>query len=167
MAIETTGVLSEEELAEAPGVPSPQRMRQGRVAVIECTQEIPCNPCEDACRFGAIVIGEPLTRLPVLIEEKCTGCGLCLPVCPGLAIFLVDTTYSDTEATVAFPYEMLPLPQPGQVVQALDRSGEGVGEARVISVQAPRSFDRTPIVTVAVPKEQAMVVRNIRLEYGK
>ncbi|MCL4499409.1 MAG: 4Fe-4S binding protein [Chloroflexi bacterium] len=161
MGVETTGILIDEELAAMPGVPSEARLAMGKVAVIECGQQIPCNPCEDACRFGAIVIGEPLTRPPALIEDKCTGCGLCLPVCPGLAIFLVDTTYSDTEAAVSFPYEMLPQPRRGQRVQALDRAGEVVGEARVISVQSPRRNNRTPIVTVAVPKAQAMVVRNI------
>lgn len=161
MGVETTGILTAEELMAAPGVPSEKRLAKGKVAVIECGQEIPCNPCESACHFGAIVIGEPLTNLPILVEDKCTGCGLCLPVCPGLAIFLVDALYSDTEAAVSFPYEMLPLPKKGQRVQALDRAGEVVGEGTVVAVQNPRRNDRTPIVTVAVPKAQAMVVRNI------
>ena len=39
-----TGVPSAEELMKA-GIPSKERIRQGRVAVIECVQEIPCNPC--------------------------------------------------------------------------------------------------------------------------
>ena len=48
------GVPSKEELASCPGVPSEERMRQGRVAVIECVQEIPCNPCSFLCKFNAI-----------------------------------------------------------------------------------------------------------------
>ncbi len=161
MGVETTGVLSAEELAAAPGVPLAERLERGKVAVIECAQEIPCNPCEEACRFGAIVIGKSLTHPPVLVEEKCTGCGLCLPACPGLAIFLVDTTYSETEAAVSFPYEMQPLPEPGQRVGVLDRAGQAVGEGRVVRVDSPARYDRTPIVTVAVPTAQAMIVRNI------
>ena len=37
-------------------MPSEERMRQGRVAVIECVQEIPCNPCSFSCKFNAITI---------------------------------------------------------------------------------------------------------------
>ena len=44
--------------------PPEERMAKGRVAVIECVQEIPCNPCENACRLGAITIGEQITNLP-------------------------------------------------------------------------------------------------------
>lgn len=50
------GVPSKEELASCPGVPSEERMRQGRVDVIECVQEIPCNSCSFSCKFNAITI---------------------------------------------------------------------------------------------------------------
>jgi ferredoxin len=161
MGVATTGILDDQELAASPGVPSAERLARGKVAVIECAQEIPCDPCETACPFGAITVGQPLTRLPILHEDKCTGCGLCLPVCPGLAIFLVDMAYRDEEATVAFPYEMLPLPRRGQRVQALGRDGQPLGVATIVSVRNPKANDRTPIVTIAVPKPLAMRVRNI------
>ena len=61
-----TGVPSAQELASFPGKPSEERMSKGRVAVVECLQEIPCNPCESACKFGAIQIGENITALPCL-----------------------------------------------------------------------------------------------------
>ena len=76
-----TGVPSKEELANAPGVPSEKRMLEGRVACIECVQGIPCNPCESACKFGAITIGEEITNLPRINEEKCVGCGVCQQLC--------------------------------------------------------------------------------------
>ena len=44
-----TGIPSEEELKNCFGIPSEERMKKGRVAVIECVQEIPCNPCEGTC----------------------------------------------------------------------------------------------------------------------
>lgn len=78
-----TGIPSAEELRGASGIPSQERMKKGPVAVIECVQEIPCNPCENACPFGAIKIGDPITNLPVLDGEKCTGCGTCVAMCPG------------------------------------------------------------------------------------
>ena len=43
-----TGVPSKEELAAAPGVPSRERMEKGRVACIECVQEIPCKSLHPA-----------------------------------------------------------------------------------------------------------------------
>jgi len=43
--------------------------------------------CEHACPFGAIQIKE--NGLPEVDEEKCTGCGLCVKVCPRNIIELV------------------------------------------------------------------------------
>ena len=74
-----TGVPSAEELRNCPGIPSEGRKKKGRVACVECVQEIPCNPCEGICPFHAITVGEQITALPRLHEEVCTGCGLCVP----------------------------------------------------------------------------------------
>lgn len=37
--------------------------------------------CVSACQFDAIYI-DPNTRLPVVIEDKCTACGACVEACP-------------------------------------------------------------------------------------
>ena len=129
-----TGVPSQAELAACPGIPSEERMRKGRVACIECVQEIPCNPCEGICHFGAITVGEQITNLPCLDEKACTGCGLCVAHCPGLAITIIDKSYSETEATVDFPFEYIPLPKEGDVVDAVSREGEVVCSGRILSV---------------------------------
>ena len=72
------GVLDVRRM-QADGIyPSDERLARGPIAVFECAQEIPCNPCESACKQGYIEIGEDITRLPVL-DERCTGCGLCFP----------------------------------------------------------------------------------------
>ncbi|MFQ5811320.1 MAG: 4Fe-4S binding protein [Armatimonadota bacterium] len=148
--------------ADSPGVPSAERMRRGPVAVVECIEEIPCDPCETGCAQGAITIGTPITRIPHLDEELCTGCGHCIAVCPGQAIFVVDMSLPDGKATVSVPYEFLPLPEKGQTVTALDRSGTSVGEAEVVRVADPKAYDHTPVVTLRVPVEAAMVVRHCR-----
>lgn len=109
----STGVLTEKELFSLPGVPSKEKAEKGPVVVVECAEEFPCNPCETACGQGAIVVGHPITNLPRLEEDLCNGCGICLPQCPGLAIFLIDLSYSKTEATVSFPHEFFPLPKEG------------------------------------------------------
>jgi Fe-S-cluster-containing hydrogenase component 2 len=157
------GVVSLAELRASPGYPSGERLESGPVAVIECVQEIPCDPCESACRFNAIVVGKPITNLPRLLEEKCRGCGECIPACPGLAIFLVNRAYSPEEAAVSMPYEYLPLPEVGSTVDALTRRGEPVCGGRVIRVTNPKKNDSTVVVTIAVPKRYSDQVRSLRV----
>jgi hypothetical protein len=71
-------------------------------------------------------------------------------------------TYQTDEATVSFPYEFLPLPKKGDVVQGIDRAGGAVCEAEVLRVQQPKGFDHTAVITVIVPKNMAMEVRSIK-----
>lgn len=158
-----TGLISLKELQASPGYPSPERLQKGSVAVIECIQQIPCNPCESACKFHAIIVGNPITNLPRLIEEKCRGCGECIPSCPGLAIFLVNKAYSPDEAAISIPYEYLPLPKSGVLVDALDRCGNRVCGAKVIKVNNPKKNNNTAVVTIIVPKQHADEVRNFRI----
>ena len=158
-----TGILSKAEVAELPGTPGEERLNKGPVAVIECADLFPCNPCESACPEEAITIGEDITNLPVLDEEKCNGCGLCIPACPGLAISVVDLAYSDDEAVVRIPYEFLPLPEKEDKVTCLSREGKVIADGRILRVVNPKSHDRTPVLWVAVPKTFAMDVRAIRL----
>jgi len=157
------GLVSLGELQNSPGYPSEKRLEDGPVAVIECIQQIPCNPCESACRFNAIIVGEPIINLPRLMGDKCRGCGECIPVCPGLAIFLVNKTYSSTEAAISIPYEYLPLPEPDTTVDALNRVGEKLCNGRVVRVTNPKKNDNTAVVTIAVPERFSGDVRNFRL----
>ena len=161
MAILTDGYPSIEEIRAATGWPDEKRFAAGPVAIIECVQKIPCNPCEAACPAHAITVGDPITNTPVLDREKCIGCGLCVAACSGLAIFIVDKTYSETEGTVSFPFEYYPLPQKGDVVDALNRAGEYVCKGTVIRVMNPPKNDHTPVVTIAIPKEYTDEVRTM------
>lgn len=156
------GYPSMDEIKEANGWPDEERFEKGPVAVVECVQQIPCNPCESACPLHAIHIGEPITNTPQVDREKCIGCGMCVAACPGLAIFLVDKSYSETEATVSFPFEYDPLPEEGAEIDALSRAGEYVCKGRVIKVMNPKKNDHTPVVTIAIPKEHADTVRTMR-----
>lgn len=156
-----TGYLTCGELCSLQKLPTPEQYAKGPVAIAECVQEIPCNPCEAACPFGAIQVGEPITNLPFVKYESCTGCGMCVAKCPGLAIFVVNKAYSADTATVAFPYEYFPVPKVGDTVRAINRKGEFECEAQVRKVQEPASFDHTPVVTIEIPKELADEVRSI------
>lgn len=161
------GIAALADLRASPGYPSEKRLESGPVAVIECIQEIPCNPCESACRFSAIAVDEPITNLPRLIEEKCRGCGECIPACPGLAIFLVNRAYSSDEASISVPYEYLPLPKAGDIVDACDRSGDKICRSRVVRVANPERNDSTAVVTLAVPKHFSDQVRSFQIKDEK
>jgi len=155
--LEKTGIPTKEDIAGV--TPPAERRSKGPVAVIECFQKIPCNPCYTSCKFGAIKEFEDINDRPEVDFDKCTGCGVCIVNCPGLSIFIIDETYSDNEALVKLPYEFLPLPEEGSYVTALDREGKPVCRAKVIKVQNAKFQDRTPVVSLAVPKEYSMEVR--------
>ena len=161
MTLAQNGYMTKEEM-EPMQTPTEGRYQKGPVACIECIQEIPCNPCEAACKQGAIIIGDPIVKLPVLLEEKCSGCGLCVAKCPGLAIFIVDKTYSDVEAAVSFPYEYTPLPAEKEEVEAVNRAGQVVCKARIVKILNPKGFDKTPVITLAIPKKYADEVRSMK-----
>lgn len=147
------------------GFPSSGRLEPGPVAVIECFQEIPCNPCADACPRGAITMPGNISARPNFDESKCNGCGICVTRCPGLAIFIVDFSYSDTEALIKIPYEFSPLPHKEEEVEAIDRAGKTAGFARVFRVQ--QQSNKTTVLWLALPKNIALNVRNIRRKRGK
>lgn len=130
-----------------------KRLKKGPVAVINCPEEIPCNPCETVCPSGAIRVGEPITNIPVLDEERCTGCGRCIPVCPGLAISVLNYNYNDENATLTVPYELFPLPEKGTEITAVDIKGRAVTKATVIKVVPPEKNNRTALVTFSFPKK--------------
>ncbi|MDH7506783.1 MAG: 4Fe-4S binding protein [Candidatus Thermoplasmatota archaeon] len=149
---EKTGVLSLEDLK----IPTEKQLEKG-VAILECVQEIPCNPCVDACPVNAISM-ENINAPPVNDYEKCIGCAKCVGVCPGLAIFVVKI--KNAKAFITMQYEFLPVPKVGDKVKALNRKGENVTEAVVRRVVKQ---DKTMVITVELDKDFAMDVRNIRV----
>ena len=144
------GFVSEEEIAQFPAA----RCAPGRGVhpVIECTQNIPCNPCQDACRFGCIRVGETITAIPAVnAGVACKGCGMCVASCSGQAIFLVNEDFEPGFASVAFPYEFLPPLKKGDAGMALDRSGTPVCDAEIVDVKQSPAMDKTAVVTMKVP----------------
>lgn len=135
----------------------PENTNRG-LAVLECCQEIPCNPCTTVCRTGAIV-KSALTSRPVFHPERCVGCKLCVAACPGQAIFFQVPDLGDGRASLTFPYEYLPLPQVGQEVTAVDRMGQPVCPATVQAVEQRPAFQQTALVTLSFPAEYLEDVR--------
>jgi len=155
------GIPTREELA--PVCPSEERLAQGPVAIVECFQEIPCDPCVKACKQGAIRMPGDINDLPLLDEKLCNGCGLCLFYCPGLAIFVVDKTWSEERALVKLPFEYVPVPVAGQFAAGLDRAGKELGWFEVIKVASGGKKNMTYTISLAVPQGLAMEVRNIQV----
>jgi Fe-S-cluster-containing hydrogenase component 2 len=149
---EKTGILSPKELL----LPSKKQLQKG-VAILECVQEIPCNPCVDSCPVHAISMKD-INAPPVNDYEKCIGCTKCVGICPGLAIFVVKI--KDDKALITLPYEFLPVPNVGDTVHALDRTGADRGPAVVKKVV---KNGKTMVITIEVESSLAMDIRNIRV----
>ncbi len=149
---EKDGILDPEFLQ----LPSQKQLKKG-VAIIECVQNIPCNPCVDSCPTGAISMKD-VNALPVMDYDKCIACCKCVSICPGLAIFVVKII--DDKALITLPYEFLPEPMVGKKIKVLDRSGKIVDDGIVKKVGRK---DKTFVVTVEVDKDFIMTVRNIKV----
>ena len=136
-------------------MPNEEQLKKG-VAITECLQPIPCNPCKEVCPTNAIKM-DNINDPPKVDYDKCIGCSLCIEICPGLAMFVVRIR--GNKAMISLPYEMIPIPERGQRVKALDREGNIVGEAIVKAIK----HGRTNVITIEVDKNLAMIVRNIKV----
>lgn len=159
-----TGVPSASELARV--TPPAERRARGPVVVVECFQRIPCDPCHYSCHFGAIAPFSDINDVPVVHWDNCTGCGLCVAACPGLAIFVIDETAGTDDCLIAMPYEMSPVPAKGTRVSLRDRAGVAVGSGSVERVVPGRKVAGTTVVWVRAPKDLSMAARSFSIEEG-
>lgn len=157
--LESTGIASREMFEKL--LPSAERRARGPYVVMECYEEIPCNPCSTSCKFNAVKMGA-LNECPSCDYEACTGCGNCVARCPGLACFVINETVGDGKIDITFPYEMVPVPAKGDVVEALGRDGAVVGKAEIVRVLSTPKMDHTNVITMRVDAELLYDARNIR-----
>jgi Fe-S-cluster-containing hydrogenase component 2 len=169
--METVSVLKDKAFAsgvldgERPGAVLPPdelwESKKNGLVVIECPQRIPCNPCNTSCPAGAVKPFNDINDLPSIDYDKCTGCALCVAKCPGLACFVIDLSFASDYALIKLPYEMLPVPKPGDEVECLDRIGEVAGTGKVEAVLEPLK-DSTKVLVVSVKKNLILDVRAVR-----
>jgi len=151
------GVPEKEDIERI--LPPLTRRTKKAYVVVECFQEIPCDPCFESCPFGAFKSFKEIKDLPEVDFDKCNGCGSCIPFCPGLAIFVVDETNPEYDL-ISIPYEFLPSPRKGEKGKGLNREGEIVCEAEVVRFRNMKN--KTHILTLRVPKGMGNIVRHYR-----
>lgn len=160
--INQTGIASQPMVKSM--FPSLERIDQGPVVIVECFQQIPCNPCSKVCKFHAISQLADINEIPKVSHDQCVGCGLCVYQCPGLAIMIVDGSISQDFVVFQIPYEFLPLPMVNETVNALDRSGKIIGQAKILKVVNTPRMESTPVLHVQVERKHLHTFRNISLE---
>ena len=164
--LQSTGIPTSDQIAAV--WPPAARMAAGPVAIIECFQRIPCNPCATSCPRGAIQPFADINDTPIIDWDKCNGCTLCLTKCPGLAIMIIDETWQDKSGAgrilIKIPYEFRPLPAVGDEVVARDRAGNFVAMAQVVAVLLNHSMNKVPIVSIAIDPAHAKTIRSINVD---
>ncbi|MBN2281461.1 MAG: FAD-dependent oxidoreductase [Candidatus Marinimicrobia bacterium] len=118
--------------------------------IINCSQEIPCNPCTSVCPVQAIQLKENLGSIMdiPIYTEGCTGCGLCVAICPGLAIVLARQA-DENFAEVVIPYEFIPAFDIGDKIPLADATGNHIGDGVVLKIRTMKKF-KTHLITVKV-----------------
>ena len=158
---ESTGIpplkLVKQEFPAEPVLEKPK-------AIIECYKEIPCNPCATVCPFDAIFIPKDINVRPAIDFDKCTGCGICVKHCPGLAITVRKLEGESVRLT--FPYEFLSRPNQGERHNVVNRAGEVICEGVITRVTLAKDAQNTALITVLIPKEHLYDAITIEVPHG-
>lgn len=133
--------------------------------VIHCYEEIPCNPCTTVCPHNSIQLTGRTGTIMDLPEfsGKCIGCGLCVLICPGLAITLVRESEEAGLAEVVLPYEFDHNLQPGDQVILRDVEGSDLGRGTVLRTRFNKKH-RTHLLTLQVQADIATKVAGILVQ---
>ena len=160
--IEKTGVPSEAMIESC--FPDKVVLKKPK-AIIECYKEIPCNPCSTSCPFDAIHVPEDINVRPEIDFDKCTGCGICVYNCPGLAITVMQL--QDGKVSMKIPYEFTPLPKVGTVLNVMNRAGKAITKGEVTKVQLTDKMNKTALIHVVIDEAYLHEAITIEVQHGR
>ncbi len=167
--------LKVEVLKSHPG-PVVQREKpikeEGIYPVFHCNQEIPCDPCASVCPKELIAIPDGgILGLPEFQNQEeidCIGCAQCVAVCPGLAVTLVDYRDDSNNPLVTIPTEIfIGKIEKGEELLVVGEDSEDLGKHTVEKVRILKKYPNTQLITVRLPKEEALEATSFRLPKGK
>jgi len=140
-------------------------LSDGVYPVIHCLQEIPCNPCMTVCPKDLIsTTGHPVMGLPEY-SGGCIGCRMCVAVCPGLAVTLVDRRKNTDFPTVTIPWEFGDWTlQEGGSVTVTGWEGEILGEGTVLGLKRATGYPSTMLLDLRVAADVANRVAGVRIQ---
>jgi sarcosine oxidase, subunit alpha len=157
-----------EVLKSKPGEvfePKPVVLKESFIPVFQCFEEIPCNPCTTVCPKGCISLDGKFRNIldtPSYSVDACTSCGLCVAICPGLAVSLARKT-DNTTAEVILPHEYIIKFAPGDKIEVTDVNGDTLEEAEVINIRFNKKY-KTSLVTVKMSLSNAHKAIGIRIQ---
>lgn len=145
--------------------PFPVVLKENFTPVFQCLEEIPCNPCTTVCPKGCISLEGDLKNIldiPAYTVDDCINCGLCVAVCPGLAVSLARKAGENT-AEVILPHEYILNFVPGDKVEVTDIDGNTLEKTEVIHVRFVKKY-KTHLVTVKMSLNNAHKAIGIRIQ---
>lgn len=133
--------------------------------ILHCYQEIPCNPCTTVCPHDSIQLSGTTGTIMDLphFSGKCVGCGLCVLICPGLAITLVRDAKEKDMAEMILPHEFDHHYKVGHKVALRNVTGETLCDG-IVKASRFNKKHRTHLITLEVPKEFATEVVGIQVQ---
>lgn len=100
---------------------------------LECYKYCPRNRMGEKC-----IVESELDKKPIIVEQLCVGCGICVHKCPFDAIHIInladelETEFMHSFGKNAFCLYRLPTPIKGQVVGLLGPNG--IGKTTIINI---------------------------------
>lgn len=147
-----TAAVDLSRFKEFSGIPKGEQFKRS-VASVECLESISCQLCEKACPEGAIRFTS--ARDQVLDEAKCTGCGICVLVCPSSTPVMIHEKETQANSLLTLAQARGETWKKGDLGTLINRRGDSLGSGRVHHCE-------NNLVTVEVPGHLIWEARSIR-----
>lgn len=143
------------KILDKPYTPYQERMDKRGFVRLECLYGFACNPCQFACKFGAITKSST-SVVPEIDYSKCIGCMECINQCPGLAIFGYNTRRRDVY--LPFEYEA----EEGLEVILVDNNGKKVASGIIKKIK--KNKNKTSVARIRIIENKDKIDDNTIME---